>query len=244
MANVRKTELGTIISPQWTEDYTEQVKQVEQEKGKAICGAKKRKDKTPCTNSPLKNGSGRCKFHGGASTGPKDQVGNTNALKTGYKADNLKNRLYQKIYGTEPELEDPLTRTNRMQEIGAGLVYRYIENNFDNLDMEKLERVIKTMQIISNTDINIYNTIQAEKERLLQSPLTAEQLQEMTAEERLKYVNNLILISTLSKSDELKMLYETISKALKSEGDLSLKTEDMSGEEFDEELDLEIDGVD
>lgn len=51
-----------------------------------ICGAKTRKG-TPClrpagwgTNHP---GTGRCKLHGGCSTGPKDQRGNKNAVKTG-----------------------------------------------------------------------------------------------------------------------------------------------------------------
>lgn len=51
-----------------------------------ICGAKTRKG-TPClrpagwgTNHP---GTGRCKLHGGCSTGPKDQRGNKNAVTTG-----------------------------------------------------------------------------------------------------------------------------------------------------------------
>lgn len=52
-----------------------------------ICGAKTRRRGTPClrpagwgTNHP---GTGRCKLHGGCSTGPKDQRGNKNAVKTG-----------------------------------------------------------------------------------------------------------------------------------------------------------------
>lgn len=45
---------------------------------RAICGAKTRRG-TPCKTSPMKNG--RCRMHGGKSTGaPK---GNQNALKHG-----------------------------------------------------------------------------------------------------------------------------------------------------------------
>lgn len=56
------------------------------DKNYSICGAKTRKG-TPClrpagwgTNHP---GIGRCKLHGGSSTGPKDQRNNKNAVKTG-----------------------------------------------------------------------------------------------------------------------------------------------------------------
>lgn len=54
---------------------------------KKICGAKTRKG-TPCQKAPLKNG--RCRLHGGKSTGPKNKekhrqslLGNKNALVTG-----------------------------------------------------------------------------------------------------------------------------------------------------------------
>ena len=56
------------------------------DKNYEICGAKTKRG-TPClrpagwgTNHP---GTGRCKLHGGCSTGPKDQRGNKNAVKTG-----------------------------------------------------------------------------------------------------------------------------------------------------------------
>jgi hypothetical protein len=52
-----------------------------------ICGAKTRQG-TPCQKTPLANG--RCRLHGGKSTGPKDKekhrqslLGNKNALVTG-----------------------------------------------------------------------------------------------------------------------------------------------------------------
>lgn len=53
---------------------------------KVVCGAITRQG-TPCQKTPLKNG--RCKLHGGKSTGPKDRTkqsermkGNKNAVKT------------------------------------------------------------------------------------------------------------------------------------------------------------------
>lgn len=54
---------------------------------KKVCGAKTRKG-TPCQKNPLSNG--RCRLHGGKSTGPKDKEkhreslkGNKNAITTG-----------------------------------------------------------------------------------------------------------------------------------------------------------------
>lgn len=54
---------------------------------KKICGAKTRQG-TPCKKTPLKNG--RCRLHGGKSTGPKNKEkhreslkGNKNAIVTG-----------------------------------------------------------------------------------------------------------------------------------------------------------------
>ncbi|UGB30959.1 MULTISPECIES: HGGxSTG domain-containing protein [Bacillales] len=54
---------------------------------KIICGAKTRQG-TPCKKTPLKNG--RCRLHGGKSTGPKNKEkhreslkGNKNAIVTG-----------------------------------------------------------------------------------------------------------------------------------------------------------------
>lgn len=49
-----------------------------------ICGAKAKSTGKPCRGIPMKNG--RCRVHGGASTGPKDTTKlaqNENALKTG-----------------------------------------------------------------------------------------------------------------------------------------------------------------
>ena len=48
--------------------------------GEALCGAKTREG-TTCKLKPLSNG--RCRLHGGNSTGPRDQRGNQNARKHG-----------------------------------------------------------------------------------------------------------------------------------------------------------------
>ena len=42
------------------------------------CGAKRKRDGQPCIAKPLANG--RCKFHGGMSTGPKTPEGRARAL--------------------------------------------------------------------------------------------------------------------------------------------------------------------
>ncbi len=58
-----------------------------------LCGAKTRSGSL-CKKAPI-NGAKRCKFHGGKSTGAKDQSGNKNAAKPG--------SLYSKFL-TEDEL--------------------------------------------------------------------------------------------------------------------------------------------
>lgn len=55
------------------------------------CGAKTRNG-TPCRRYKLK-GKKRCRLHGGLSTGPKNQKGNTNAVKNGLYSDRFDNEL-------------------------------------------------------------------------------------------------------------------------------------------------------
>ena len=54
------------------------------ELNKLTCGAKTRAG-TPCQLTSLYGGNGRCKFHGGASTGPKTAVGKAKAALNGLK---------------------------------------------------------------------------------------------------------------------------------------------------------------
>lgn len=46
------------------------------------CGAKTRKG-TPCQQTALYGGNGRCKFHGGMSTGPKTKKGKKRSARNG-----------------------------------------------------------------------------------------------------------------------------------------------------------------
>lgn len=70
----------------------------------AICGAKRR-DGKPCQARPMPNG--RCRMHGGPSTGPKNQQGNTNAKKHGLFAQSLDDVglvVYQRAKEMGPEV--------------------------------------------------------------------------------------------------------------------------------------------
>jgi hypothetical protein len=76
---------------------------------KVICGAKTRSGE-PCKKAALKNG--RCRLHGGKSTGPKDRVkrseqmkGNKNAVKTG----EYETIIAQTLTDEERELYDQIT---------------------------------------------------------------------------------------------------------------------------------------
>ncbi|MBK5965226.1 hypothetical protein CCR95_14295 [Thiocystis minor] len=53
-------------------------------KGAPVCGAKTRRG-TPCQCKPLKRG-GRCRFHGGLSTGPRTPEGRIQATENLAKA--------------------------------------------------------------------------------------------------------------------------------------------------------------
>lgn len=51
---------------------------------KLICGAKaKQRNHEPCKKSPMKNG--RCRYHGGLSTGPKSTEGRRKCARANYK---------------------------------------------------------------------------------------------------------------------------------------------------------------
>jgi hypothetical protein len=47
--------------------------------GKLICGATRKRDGKPCESKRLLRG-GRCRFHGGMSTGPRTDAGKARAL--------------------------------------------------------------------------------------------------------------------------------------------------------------------
>lgn len=49
-----------------------------------LCGAKTRSGK-PCKNDGTSYANGRCKFHGGASTGPKTEAGRLQSALNGRK---------------------------------------------------------------------------------------------------------------------------------------------------------------
>ena len=97
-----------------------------QEDKKERCGAKTRTGK-PCKNFAMPNG--RCRLHGGKSTGPKDKskhYGNTNAVKTGeYETilfdalDDEEKELYNKIdldriYQVDQDIKITEIRLRRM----------------------------------------------------------------------------------------------------------------------------------
>lgn len=70
---------------------------VSHDQKREFCGAKAKQTGQPCrrpagwgTNHP---GSGRCKFHGGCSTGPKDNRGNKNARTHGVYETIIRDRL-------------------------------------------------------------------------------------------------------------------------------------------------------
>ena len=54
----------------------------------AICGARTKSTGQPCQIKDVYS-NGRCKFHGGLSTGPKTKEGKEKAAKNGFKKSSL-----------------------------------------------------------------------------------------------------------------------------------------------------------
>lgn len=83
---------------------------------KNICGAKGKQSGLPCrrpagwgTSHP---GNGRCKLHGGCSTGPKDATGNKNAVKHGAYETIIRDRLSD----TEKAVFDAISDDSNMSQ--------------------------------------------------------------------------------------------------------------------------------
>ena len=109
---------------------------------KKVCGAKTRKG-TPCQKTALKNG--KCRNHGGKSTGPKDKEKLSNSLKGNKNA--VKTGEYETIsYATLTEVEkelyeqintDPATQIEGRLKIAEIRTYRLMQRYLDELEKQK-----------------------------------------------------------------------------------------------------------
>ncbi len=116
---------------------------------KDICGAIKKKDNTECKNKPMKNG--KCRFHGGLSTGPKDKEkhseslkGNKNALSTGeYESISFDTLLEdeKELYGYAPndtgkvlwgDMRLLLVRQRRISQLHT-IAYSEVKKDYDRI---------------------------------------------------------------------------------------------------------------
>ncbi|BCJ87678.1 HGGxSTG domain-containing protein [Effusibacillus dendaii] len=139
-----------------------------------LCGAKTRSGE-PCKKAALKNG--RCRLHGGKSTGPKDPSklkANTNALKHG---------LYETIWLdtlTDEERElfaqvatDPKAQVEnefRLCEIRIRRMMQRIRNE-EQKDKPDMRRINALEEAITKVQLNKANLIR-ENSRLLELNVT------------------------------------------------------------------------
>lgn len=136
------------------------------EDGKRICGAKTRAG-NKCQCSPMANG--RCRLHGGKSTGPTDPsklIGNQNAFKTGEYSSILQDGMTEEeraLFETSIELDKykalveelklitirerrMLIRLNELQE----LKYITQEKEEEYIEITKDGQVLKPMGVRKN----------------------------------------------------------------------------------------------
>lgn len=109
---------------------------------KIVCGATTRNG-TRCKKTPLKNG--KCRFHGGKSTGPKDKgkhreslKGNKNALKTGeYETISFETLSKEEKELYERVSTDPVTQVNGRYKILEIRTFRLMKRYADELKKKK-----------------------------------------------------------------------------------------------------------
>lgn len=140
---------------------------------KTVCGAKTRKG-TPCQKNPLSNG--RCRLHGGKSTGPKDREkkseqmkGNKNALTTG----EYESISYDTLLDDEKELigqipEDPYKNAEGRYKLLEIRTRRLMKRYTDEMLKEKpdFSKVESLDEALTRHDSRAVDLIRLKKELL------------------------------------------------------------------------------
>lgn len=140
---------------------------------KTVCGAKTRKG-TACQKNPLSNG--RCRLHGGKSTGPKDREkkseqmkGNKNALTTG----EYESISYDTLLDDEKELigqipEDPYKNAEGRYKLLEIRTRRLMKRYTDEMSKEKpdFSKMASLEEALGRNDSRAVDLIRLKKELL------------------------------------------------------------------------------
>lgn len=105
----------------------------------AFCGAKTRSGNT-CKNSAMANG--RCRMHGGKSTGAKNNFGNQNAKKHGIYSQFITDDEWQAVEQSELDNLNDELRLCKVRLLRA----LKKEQELGNLDTDELELIAKTIE--------------------------------------------------------------------------------------------------
>lgn len=137
MAKIDKNKHGKEFKDQW--------EQIEKKKGFAICGAKTGKG-TPCAKpsgwGTNHVGTGRCKLHGGASTGVK---GNQNARKHGLYSKYIPAETVEMVNDLQGEtVADILLKGIRLQFAKIIQMQRY--NDYEDSTKTKILEIDENVQ--------------------------------------------------------------------------------------------------
>jgi uncharacterized protein YjcR len=136
----------------------------------AICGAKTRQGKQ-CLNIPMKNG--RCRMHGGKSTGPKlpsklrgnqNAVGNKGRLKTGEfetitweRLEDWEKESVRIFYGLKPD--DKVLEPLEMEFIRQARMMRRM-NDWDNNLIGRFDDLLRLEDAMSRVSGKILKVIE------------------------------------------------------------------------------------
>lgn len=142
---------------------------------KTVCGAKTRKG-TPCQKKPLQNG--RCRLHGGKSTGPKDRAkksqqmkGNKNAVKT-HQYETL---WAEQFTGKHKELFE-IAPTDALEVIDMEIRKNEVRQMMILDDIAELKSKDKRKTDAITRKEEALTSVQAQKIRLIEAKLKLDEL--------------------------------------------------------------------
>ncbi len=142
-----------------------------------VCGATKKRTAEKCKNKPMENG--KCRFHGGLSTGPKDKEKHSESLKGNKNA--VKTHQYETLWaeqftGKHKDMFD-LAPTDALEIVDVELRKNEVRQLMIVEDLQALRRGGNTKTVVPVTKLEeALTSVQAQKARWVDIKMKLQQL--------------------------------------------------------------------